>query len=95
MADITIRPQVKSLLAIVALPARLRLPAVDHLGRLVLFMGHKGNRVAFRAIEPHGFNVSIMAESYFPNSLDRKLDISPADPSHRYPGKKEDRSQQK
>jgi hypothetical protein len=95
MADITIRPQVKSLLAIVTLPARLRLPAVDHFGRLVLFMSHKGNRVAFRAIEAHGFNMGIMAESDLPNSLDGKLDISPADPSHRRPGKKEYDSQKK
>ena len=53
------------------------MPPVDHFDRLVLFFGHKGNRVAFRAIEAHGFNMSIMAESDFPHPLDRILDISP------------------
>jgi hypothetical protein len=36
-----------------------------------------------------------MAESDLPDSLDGKLDISPANPSHRRPGKKEYDSQKK
>jgi hypothetical protein len=79
MADITIRPQVKSLLAIMTGPARHRLSPVDHFGCLVLFLRDKGSGMAFGTIEPHGFNMSIVAERYFSDSFYRIFDVTAPD----------------
>jgi hypothetical protein len=94
MADITIGPQVKSLLAIVTLPARLRLPPVDHLGRFVLFFGPKSNGVTFSAVEAHCLHMSIMAESNFPHPLYRILDVSTPDSSQGNSGEEENSRQE-
>jgi hypothetical protein len=94
MADITIGPQVKSLLAIVTLPARLRLPPVDHLGRFVLFLGHKGNGMTFSAVEPHGFHMGIVAESDLSHPLYRILDVSTPDSSQGNSGEEENSRQE-
>jgi hypothetical protein len=87
MADITIRPQIKSLLAIMTHPAGLRLSPVNHFDRLVHLFRRKGTGVTFRTIETHGVNVRIMAESNFPHPFYRVFNVTSPNPSRPNRGK--------
>jgi hypothetical protein len=79
MADITIRPQVKSLLPIMAGPAGERLSPVDHFSCLVLFLRDERKGMAFGTIESHSFHMGIMAEGDLPHPFHRVLDVTAPD----------------
>jgi hypothetical protein len=95
VADVAIRPKIKSLFAVMASPARHGLPPVDHLDPFVLFLGDEDDGMAFGAIETHGFHVSIMAESDLPHPFHRVLDVPPPDSCQGEAGDNQDSDQQK
>jgi hypothetical protein len=93
VADVAIRPEIKSLFAVMAGPARHGLPPVDHLDPFVLFFGNEDDGVAFGAIESHGFHMGIMAESDLPHPFHRVLDVAPPDPRQGEAGDNQDSDQ--